>query len=73
MERLKRINPLHERFGYLGVVVLGIVVLLISLLLRSDVFLTFVGVVLEILGWVGILGGATTVIADIAAFGNERG
>ena len=68
MERLKRINPLHERFGYLGVVVLGIVVLLIGLLLRSDIFLTVVGVVLEILGWVGILGGvATTVIAGIAS------
>ena len=73
MERLKRINPLHERFGYLGVAVLGIVVLLIGLLLRSDIFLTFVGVVLEMLGWVGILGGATTVIAGIAAFGHERG
>ena len=73
MERLKRINPLHERFGYPGVVVLGIVVLLIGLLLRSDIFLTVVGVVLEILGWVGILGGGVTVIAGIAAFGNERG
>ena len=73
MERLKRINPLHERFGYLGVVVLGIVVLLIGLLLRSDVFLTFVGVVLQILGWVGILGGGATVIAGIAAFGHQRG
>ena len=73
MERLERINPLHERFGYLGVVVLGIVVLLIGLLLRSDIFLTVVGVVLEILGWIGILGGATTVIAGIAAFGHERG
>ena len=73
MDRLKRINPLHERFGYLGVVVLGIVVLLIGLLLRSDIFLTVVGVVLEILGWVGILGGTTTVIAGIGAFGHERG
>ncbi len=62
MERLKRINPLHERFGYLGVVVLGIVVLLIGLLLRSDIFLTVVGVILEILGRVGILGATTTVI-----------
>ena len=73
MERLKRINPLHERIGYLGVVVLGIVVLLIGLLLRSDIFLTFVGIVLEVLGWLGILGGATTVTAGVAAFGNERG
>ena len=73
MERLKRINPLHERIGYLGVVVLGIVVLLIGLLLRSDIFLTFVGIVLKVLGWLGILGGATTVTAGVAAFGNERG
>lgn len=73
MERLKRINPLHERFGYLGVVALGIVVLMIGLLLRSDLFLTVVGFVLEILGWLGILGGAATAITGIVAFGNERG
>ena len=73
MERLKRINPLHERIGYLGVVVLGIVVLLIGLLLRSDIFLTVVGFVLEILGWIGILGGVAIAAAGVAAFGNERG
>ena len=73
MERLKRINPLHERFGYLGVVVLGIVVLLIGLLLRSDIFLSVVGFVLEIIGWLGILGGAAIAAAGVAAFGHERG
>ena len=73
MERLKRINPLHERFGYLGGVVLGIVVLLIGLLLRSDIFLAVVGVVLEILGWLGIMGGVAIAAVGVAAFGNERG
>ena len=73
MERLKRINPLHSRFGYLGIVVIGIIVLLIGLLLRSDIFLTVVSVVLEVLGWVGIVGGGTTAVAGTVAFGQERG
>ena len=56
MEKLRDINPAHERFGYLGLVVAGAVVLVIGLLVRSDLFLSVVGVVLEILGWLGIHG-----------------
>ena len=58
MEKLRDINPAHERFGYLSLVVAGAVVLAIGLLVRSDLFLSVVGFVLEILGWLGILGGA---------------
>ena len=73
MEKLRDINPAHERYGYLSLVVAGAVVLAIGLLVRSDLFLSVVGFVLEILGWLGILGGAAIVAAGVAAFGNERG
>ena len=73
MEKLRDINPAHERFGYLSLVVVGALVLAIGLLVRSDLFLSVVGVVLEIIGWLGIPGGAATVTVGVAAFGNERG
>ena len=38
MEKLRDINPAHERFGYLSLVVAGAVVLAIGLLVRSDLF-----------------------------------
>ena len=73
MNRLRDINPLHDRYGFLSLVAFGAAVLLLGLLLRSDLFLSIVNFVLEILGWVGILGGAATATAGVAAFGNERG
>ena len=73
MEKLRELNPAHERYGYLSLVVFGAVVLAIGLLVRSDLFLSIVGFVLEILGWLGILGGAAIVAAGVAAFGHERG
>ena len=73
MEKLRDINPAHERFGYLSLVVAGALVLAIGLLVRSDLFLSVVGFVLEILGWLGILGGAAIAAAGVAAFGHERG
>ena len=73
MEKLRDINPAHERFGYLSLVVAGAVVLAIGLLVRSDLFLSVVGFVLEILGWLGILGGAAIAAVGVAAFGHERG
>ena len=73
MEKLRELNPLHDKYGYLSLVVFGAVVLAIGLLVRSDLFLSIVGFVLEILGWLGILGGAAIAIAGAAAFGNERG
>ena len=73
MQRLRDLNPLHERFGYLSLVAAGVIVLLLGLLLRSDFFLSVVGFVLELLGWAGILGGAVLAIAGVAAYGGERG
>ena len=73
MDKLRDLNPLHEKYGYLSLVVFGAAVLLLGLLLRSDLFLTIVGFVLEITGWVGILGGTAVAIAGVAAYGNERG
>ena len=73
MEKLRDITPAHERFGYLSLVVAGALVLAIGLLVRSDLFLSVVGFVLEIIGWLGILGGAAIAAAGVAAFGHERG
>ena len=73
MERLRDLNPLHDRFGYLGLVAFGAAVLLLGLLLRSDLFLSVVGFVLELLGWAGICGGAAIAIAGVAAFGGDKG
>ena len=73
MQRLRDINPLHDRFGYLSLVALGVGVLLLGLLLRSDLFLGIVDFVLELLGWAGILGGAAIAAAGVVAYGNEKG
>lgn len=73
MEKLRDINPAHGRFGYLSLVVAGALVLAIGLLVRSDLFLSVVGFVLEIIGWLGILGGVAIAAAGVAAFGHERG
>ena len=73
MEKLRDLNPLHERFGYLSLLVFGAAVLLLGLLLRSDIFLSVVGFVLEVLGWAGICGGAAIAIAGVAAFGGDKG
>ena len=73
MQRLRDLNPLHERFGYLSLVAAGVVVLLLGLLLRSDFFLNFVGFVLELLGWAAVLAGLAIAIVGLAAYGSERG
>ena len=73
MYRLRYYNPMHDRYGYLSLVAFGAAVLLLGLLLRSDFFLSIVDFVLEIIGWLGILGGAAIAAGGIAAFGNERG
>jgi len=73
MYRLREINPLHEKYGHLSLVVFGVGVLLLGLLLRSDFFLSIVDFVLELLGWAGILGGAAIAAAGVVAYGNERG
>ena len=73
MYRLQYYNPMHDRYGYLSLVAFGAAVLLLGLLLRSDFFLSIVNFVLEIIGWLGILGGAAIAAGGVAAFGNERG
>ena len=73
MEKLRELNPLHEKYGYLSLVVFGAAVLALGLLLRSDLFLKVVNFALEIMGWAGVLGGAAIAIAGVVAIGNERG
>lgn len=69
MQKLQDLNPLHERFGSLSLVAVGAVVLLLGLLLRSDLFLSIVGTVLEITGWVGVIGGVVLAAAGVVAYG----
>lgn len=73
MQKLQDLNPLHDKCGYLSLIAIGIVVLLVGVLLRSDLFLSVVNFVLELLGWIGILGGIVIAAAGVAAHGNERG
>ena len=47
--------------------------LALGLLLRSDLFLSVVNFVLELLGWVGILGGAAIAAAGVVAYGHQNG
>ena len=73
MHKLRDLNPFHERFGYLSLVAIGIAVLALGLLLRSDLFLSVVNFVLELLGWVGILGGVAVAAAGVVAHGQQNG
>ena len=72
MDRLREINPLYEKYGHLSLVVFGAGVLFLGLLLRSDFFLSIVSLVLELLGWAGILGGAAIAVAGVVAYGKEK-
>lgn len=65
-------NPLHERFGYLSLVGIGAPALLLGLFLRSALFLSIVDFALGALVWLGIVGGALTIVAGIVALGNEK-
>ena len=73
MQKLQDFNPLHEKYGHLPLVVLGIALILVGLFLRTDFFLNIVNFTLEVLGWLGIIGGVAIAAVGIAAFGNERG
>ncbi len=73
MEKLREINPLHEKYGHLPLIILGIVMILLGLFLRTDFFLNIVDFTLEVLGWLGIVGGVSIAAVGIAAFGNEKG
>ena len=73
MQKLREMNPLHERFGYLSLVGAGLAVLLIGLLLHTDIALRTVTLILELLGWAAILGGTAIAFVGVGAYGNERG
>ena len=73
MHKLRDLNPFHDRFGYLSLVAIGIAVLALGLLLRSDLFLSVVNFVLELIGWAGILGGAAIAAAGVVAYGHQNG
>ena len=73
MDKLRELNPLHERYGYASLIVVGAAVLAIGLLIRSGLFLSLTKLVLTVMGWAGAVAGALMVAAGIAAVGNERG
>ena len=73
MDILRKFNPLHDRYGFASLIAVGIAVLAIGLLVRSDLFLGIVDFALELLGWAGILGGAAIAAAGVVAYGSERG
>ena len=73
MEKLQQINPLHERFGYLSLVAYGVVLALIGLFVRSHILITIINFVLEVIGWIAIIGGIAVALAGVAAFGHEKG
>ena len=73
MHKLRDLNPFHDRFGYLSLVAIGIAVLALGLLLRSDLFLSVVNFVLELIGWTGILGGVAIAAAGVVAHGQQNG
>lgn len=73
MDKIKNIDPLHGRFGYLSLSMYGIVLLLLGVLIRSDFFINIVSLVLKIIGWASVAGGAGIAIVGVVAFGYERG
>ena len=72
MDKLRELNPLHERYGYASLIVVGVAGLAIGLLIRSDLFLNLTELVLTVVGWAGAVAGALIAAAGIAAVGSER-
>ena len=72
MDKLCELNPLHERYGYASLIVVGVAGLAIGLLIRSDLFLNLTELVLTVVGWAGAVAGALIAAAGIGAVGNER-
>ncbi len=73
LEMLRRYNPLHERFGYLGLIAIGILVLVLGFLVRTDIIAQLADLILELIGWVGILGGVVLAIAGAIGLASEKG
>ena len=70
---LRRHNPVHDRFGYPGLIAIGVAAVALGLMVRSDVAADLLEAILELIGWVGIVGGAAIAIAGAVAYANERG
>ena len=72
MDRLRELNPLHNRYGYASLIVVGAAALAIGFLVRSELFLYVASVVLTAVGWAGMVAGALIAITGVAAVGAER-
>ena len=73
MEILRRFNPLHDRFGDRALIGIGIVVLVVGILVQTGVVSNVLVLILELIGWVGILGGIAISVAGTVALLKERG
>ena len=73
MMKIRELNPLQQRFGPLGLVSIGAAVLVAGLLIRTEFLAVILDFVLEVIGWVAIIGGAGIAIAGIVIFGDDQG
>ncbi|MCY4623740.1 MAG: hypothetical protein OXC99_01850 [Chloroflexi bacterium] len=64
---------MHDRFGYPGLIAIGVAAVALGLMVRSDVAADLLEAILELIGWVGIVGGAAIAIAGAVGYANERG
>lgn len=71
--KIRELNPLQQRFGPLGLVSIGAAVLVVGLFVRTEFLAVILDFVLEVIGWVAIIGGAGLAIAGIVSFGDDQG
>ena len=73
MMKIRELNPLQQRFGPLGLVSIGAAVLVVGLFVRTEFLAALLDFVLEVIGWVAIIGGAGLAIAGMVSFGDDQG
>ena len=62
-------NRMRSRMSSIGMIVIGIVVVILSFFIRSDIFET----ILDVVGLLGIIAGLTATGAGIYMLGDEKG
>ena len=62
-------NRMRSRTSNIGIIVIGIVVVILSFFIRSDIFET----ILDVVGLLGIIAGLTATGAGIYMLGDEKG
>ena len=70
---LRRYNPLRDKLGDLGLVAIGLGVIVVGAIVRSDFASSLIELLLELIGLLGILGGLAIAIAGGIAYASEKG